>query len=74
MVYGKEAARRVAANEYKNKNSSSSKNTLYNKSLLWDIPGGPVVKTLPSNGRSVSFIPSPRAKIPHVSWPENQKT
>ena len=52
----------------------ASENTLHNKSIPWDFPGGPVVKTLPFNGRSVSLIPGPRAKIPHVSWPENQKT
>ena len=31
-----------------------------------------MVKTLPSNARSVGPIPGQGAKIPHVSWPKNQ--
>ena len=39
----------------------------------WDFPGGPVVKTSPSNAGSVGLIPGQGAKIPHVSQPKNQK-
>ena len=37
-----------------------------------DFPGGPVVKTSPSNAVSVGLIPGRGAKIPRASWPENQ--
>ena len=37
-----------------------------------DFPGGPVVKTSPSNAGDVGSIPSWGAKIPHASWPKNQ--
>ena len=39
-----------------------------------DFPGGPVVKTLPSNARGVGSIPGWEAKIPHASLPKNQNT
>ena len=38
----------------------------------WDFPGGPVVKTSPSNVGGVGSVPGQRAKIPHASWPKNQ--
>ena len=38
----------------------------------WDFPGGPVVKTLPSNAGGVGSIPGWEAKIPHASGPKNQ--
>ena len=37
-----------------------------------DFPGGPVVKTSPSNARGVGSIPGQGAKIPHASWPKHQ--
>ena len=37
-----------------------------------DFPGGPVVKTLPSNAGGVGLIPGQRNKLPHASWPKNQ--
>jgi len=36
------------------------------------FPGGPVVKTLPSNAGGVGVIPGQEAKIPHASQPKNQ--
>ena len=39
---------------------------------LRGFPGGPVVKTSPSNAGGMGSIPGRRAKIPHVSWPKNQ--
>ena len=39
---------------------------------MWDFPGGPVVKTLPSNAGAVSSIPGRAAKIPHASQPKKQ--
>ena len=38
----------------------------------WDVPGGPVVESSPSNARSVGLIPGYSAKIPHASQPKNQ--
>ena len=38
-------------------------------SYLGDFPGGPVVKTSPSNAGS---IPGWGARIPHASWPKSQ--
>ena len=38
-----------------------------------DFPGSPVVKTSPSNAGGAGSIPGQGAKIPHASWPKNQK-
>ena len=40
--------------------------------LFWDFPGGPGVKTSPSNARGAGSIPGGGAKIPYASWPKNQ--
>ena len=40
----------------------------------WDLPGGPVVRILPSNAGGESTIPGQGARIPHAWWPENPKT
>ena len=40
--------------------------------MIQDFPGGPVVKTLPSNAGGAGSIPGWGAKIPHASWPKNQ--
>ena len=37
-----------------------------------DFPGGPVVKTSPSNAGGASLIPGQGAKIPYASRPKNQ--
>ena len=37
-----------------------------------DFPGGPVIKTLPSNAGGLGSIPSWGDKIPHASGPKNQ--
>ena len=37
-----------------------------------DFPGGPVVKSFPSNALGMGSLPSQGAKIPHVFQPENQ--
>ena len=36
------------------------------KTLMWDFPGGPVVKNLPCNGEDPSLILAPGTKIPHA--------
>ena len=36
-----------------------------------NVPGGPMVKTLPSNAREAGSIPGLGAKIPHASWSKN---
>lgn len=41
------------------------------KSWAWGLPGGLVVKTLPSKARGVGSIPGRGAKVPHSSWPKN---
>ena len=38
-----------------------------------NFPGGPVVKTLPSNTMGVGSIPGQGTKILHVSWPKKPK-
>ena len=40
--------------------------------LLRDFPGGPVVKTSPSNAGGAGLIPDQEAKIPYALWPRNQ--
>ena len=37
------------------------------KRVKRDLPGGPVVKTLPSNTGDVGSTPDPEAKVPHAS-------
>ena len=37
-----------------------------------DFPGGPVVKTAPSNAGGESSKPGWDAKIPHASWPKSK--
>ena len=44
-----------------------------NRPLHGDLPGGPVVKTLPSNAGGMGLIPGLGATIPHASQPKNQK-
>ena len=41
------------------------------KIIVRDFPGGPVVKTLPSNAGGQGSIPGQGVKIPHTSWPKN---
>ena len=43
------------------------------QNIKGDFPGGPVVKTSPSNEGSEGLIPDRRAKIPHASQPKDQK-
>ena len=38
----------------------------------WDFPGGPVVKTLPSNAGGMGSIPGQGTKTPRASWSKNQ--
>ena len=40
--------------------------------VFGDFPGGPVVKTLPSNAGGMDSIPDWGAKIPHALQPKNQ--
>ena len=40
---------------------------------IGDFPGGPVVKTLPSNAGGMDLIPGWGAKIPHASQPKKKK-
>ena len=37
-----------------------------------DFPGGPVVKTSPSNAGHVGSIPGWGIKISHTTWPKNE--
>ena len=46
--------------------------TRVHSKAVGDFPGGPVVKTLPSNAGDVGWIPGPGGKIPHGSGPKNQ--
>ena len=39
------------------------------KKIYRDLPGGLVIKTLPSNAGGTVSIPGPGAMIPHVSPP-----
>ena len=40
--------------------------------LMWDFPGGSVVKSSPSSAGGVGSVPGQGTKIPHASWPKNQ--
>ena len=35
--------------------------------VLWDFPGGPLVKNLPSNAGDMDSIPGQGTKIPHAA-------
>ena len=37
------------------------------KTWYWDFPGGPVVKSPPSNAEDVGSIPGRGTKIPHAA-------
>ena len=39
----------------------------------WYFPGGPVVKTSPSNAVDAGLTPGQGTKIPHALGPKNQK-
>ena len=52
----------------------SSHSKLKKKIVTRDFPGGPVVKTSPSNAVGAGSIPGRGAKIPHASRPKNQNT
>ena len=41
-------------------------------SYLWEFPGGPVVKALPSKAGGAGSISGQGPKTPHASRPENQ--
>ena len=41
--------------------------------LLRDFPGGPVVKTSPSNAGGADLIPGQEANIPYALWPKKTK-
>ena len=40
--------------------------------MMGDLPGGPVVKTLPSNAMGVALIPDWGARIPRALWSKKQ--
>ena len=40
--------------------------------MMGDFPGGPKVKTLPSNAMGVALIPGWGARIPHALWSKKQ--
>ena len=42
------------------------------KTQFCDLPGGPVIKTSPSDAGGVGLIPGQGVKIPHVSQPKKQ--
>ena len=46
--------------------------TLRLRNWLGDFPGGPVVKTSPSNTADVGLIPGQGAEIQHVLWSKDQ--
>ena len=45
-----------------------------NNKLSRDVPGGPVVRNLPSNDRDMGLIPLRRTKLPPASGQLNQCT
>jgi len=45
---------------------------VFNMDHRGDIPGSPVVETLPFSSGGTGSIPGWKAKIPHASWPKNQ--
>ena len=53
--------------------SSGSVGTKDKEGITGDFPGGPVVKTSPSNAGGAGSIPGWGAKIPHALRPKNQK-
>ena len=52
--------------------SISLLNLQFKKPASGDVPGGPVVKTSPSNAGGAGSIPGRGAKVPPASRPKNQ--
>ena len=50
---------------------SRSIHVVANGKISWDFPGGPVVKTSPSNAGGAGSIPGWGAKVPHALGPKN---
>ena len=44
------------------------------ESDFWDFPGGPVVKTLPSNADGAGSIPGQGTGILYALWLQNKQT
>ena len=42
---------------------------MYLRSIERDLPGRPVVKTLPLNAGDTGLVPGWGAEIPHALWP-----
>ena len=45
----------------------------YKKWTIWDFPGSPVVKTLPSNAGGAGLIPGGGSEIPRALRPTKPK-
>ena len=43
------------------------------KNQRWDFPGGPVVKTSPSNAGGAGSVLGQGTKIPQALWPKKPK-
>ena len=52
---------------------SKTKHTLLKNCHLWDFPGSPVVKSLPSNAGGAGSIPGQGPKIPLALQPKKTK-
>ena len=53
--------------ETENKHTIEGKNQQSQKLVLWDFPGGPMVKNPPSNAVDVGSIPGQGTKIPQAT-------
>ena len=54
-------------NEFTSFTHFPTRQFIHKKSSSRDFPGGPAVKTLPSNARGEGSIPGQGARIPHAS-------
>ena len=62
---------KIKSLKFKNKDKRSA--LVYKKGYHGDFPGGPTVKTLPSNAEGAGLIPDWGDKIPHASRPKTDQ-
>ena len=58
-------------NDLKGRKDCRHEGKAVKKQWVWDFPGGPVVKTWPSNAGRVSSISGGGVTVPYASWPKN---
>ena len=59
---------KIISLQLKKQKPNKSNNNNNNKSVFWDLPGSPVVKTLCFQSRGMGLIPGQGTKVPNAVW------